>query len=590
MNRKRFFVMLFAMLLSVIFVFAGCNGGGQSGGQQGEEGEQGGQSGGQQGEEGEQGGNQGEQDPPEEEESEIMKNLKAQAILKNQEKVVTEPTFEIDRTVPDKASAFRLPIQFNDFMLMQANAVVSIFGEYDNDGGIAVEIVDDESKGERTYTFYGEVKDGAFEIYISPMPYGNDYTVTLYTPTGKLSFEDCAFGELYLMSGQSNMGMTMSQCLDPTMPEPSELIYENYVSGYNNEYIHTMQIWPSMGDNEVDSLNGSGGRAWSFATSRTVADMSAFGFFFCKRMFELYRIPVGMVQSSMGGTSTCCWIPAQEYERADDHYAGTGESNKPSARYNTMIHPLRKTVFRGVCWYQGEGQDVKYFENTSLLIEGWRRAFDQDLAFHIVELPRYIAGNYEIWDSVREQQRRLSEELENVSFSVNVDRGIFAKDVTKGHYNPGILGDDGIHCPDKEPVGERAAEAFAKKFYLAPGTLTSPELRSAEVTADGVLLAYDVGESSLVLKNKMCGFEVSADGNTWTYATPSAVGTDKVLLKADVENIRYVRYACSYRCVEVFGGDGTPDEIENLVCLYNKEGYPADQFLIELTEGKWTGK
>lgn len=504
-------------------------------------------------------------------ESQMLTNLKEKTILTNQEKVITEPTFDLNRDVSVRSDMFSFGLLFADGMMMQANAVVCIWGECTEDGGIAVEVGDT--------VCYGNVTDGKFAVWLNPVPYGN-YTVNIYTASGRTYFDDVAFGEVFLMSGQSNMGMTVNECLDPKS-QTDVCIYQDIIDTYEDDDLRYLKVWPSFGDEPIEELNGKDGQAWQPANFRTIGEMSACAFFFAKRMYELYEVPVGFVQSCMGGTYTVPWLPPETYDDADHYYEGDAENNKFSCRYNTMIHPLRNFVFRGVVWYQGEGQNVGYYQNMNLLIESWRKNFGQDLKFNIVELPRFIANSYQEWFEVREQQARLAED-ENVSYSVNTDCGIFERDIENGYYNNGILGEDGIHAPDKEPVGSRAADAFAAKFYDAVGTFTPPAIESASVTDGGVLLTYNVGESKLVLKNRNVGFEVSADGTTYSYAEPEIVSDNQVLLKTPLLGIRFVRYAYTYSCTEVFGGDGRPDEIKNLVCLYNEAGYPADQFLLEI--------
>lgn len=506
------------------------------------------------------------------EKNQMLDNLKKQTILTNQEKVKTEPTFTLNKDVPMNLDMFKFGLLFSDGMVIQANAVTCIWGECTENGGIAVEIGDK--------IFYGTVENERFEVWISPIDYGY-YTINIYSSTGRTYLDDVAFGEVYLMSGQSNMGMTVSECLDPQKSEDNkECIYQDIIDTYENDELRYVKVWPTFGDDLVDDLDKGAGQSWVPANRRTIGDMSACAFFFAQRMYDLYKIPVGFVQSCMGGTYTVPWLPPETFEEADLTYAGSAENNKFSCRYNTMIHPLRKFVFRGVVWYQGEGQNIGYQKNMEILIKSWRKNFGQDLKFHIVELPRYIAGSFQEWFEVRTQQANLADD-KNVSYNVNIDCGIFARDEENGYYNPGILGPDGIHTPDKQPVGQRAADAFASKFYAAEGVFTSPVLKAVSLQDNGVLLEYDT-KSKLVLKNKNVGFEVSKDGKNYSYAEPSVIGDNKVLLTTNLQEVKFVRYAYTYSCAEVFGGNGKPDEIQNLVCLYNEEGYPADQFIWEI--------
>lgn len=515
------------------------------------------------------------------EDTAIVKALKENKITEHAEKIVKEPTFTLDRSVPNRGDLFSFGYLFGEGMLLQGNAPVLVYGEYTKpNAGIAVEVVKEGQTGGDVS--YGTTDaDGKFEVWISPVEYGGPYTVNVYTPECRTYFSDVLFGEVYLMSGQSNMGMTMNECLDPYERE-NVCIYEEEIENSENDEIRFLKLWPTYGDNLIDELTGKAGQPWVSVNSRTTGDMSACAYFFLKEMHALYDIPVGCIISCMGGTYTVPWIPPEEVKNADMTYAGNAENNKPSCRYNTMIHPLRKATVRGVCWYQGEGQNVKYYENMQLLINGWRRVFDRDLKFTIVELPRYIYGSHSDWDEVRDQQKKLAA-LDGVTYSVNIDRGIFGRDESRGIYNNGILGVDGIHCPDKELVGKRSADSFAKAFYGAPGVLTSPVLTKAERTQGGMLLTFDTQGSPLVLREKLCGFEVSANNVAYRYAEPALEGENQVRLTF-TGDAKYVRYGYTYSCPSVFGGDGAPDKIENLVCVYNQAGYPLDQFLYRLED------
>lgn len=141
-------------------------------------------------------------------------------------------------------------------------------------------------------------------------------------------------------------------------------------------------------------------------------------------------------------------------------------------------------------------------------------------------------------------------------------------------YNLGILGADGIHTPDKQQVGYRAANAFAEKFYNPRQILSSPVLVKAEKDGENLMLTYTNGK--LKLTEKLCGFEVSDKGINFVYARPQLVGKTYVKLTSTLKNTKYVRYGYAYDCFEVFGGTAKPYKIENLVCLYNEQGYPAD--------------
>ena len=206
------------------------------------------------------------------------------------------------------------------------------------------------------------------------------------------------------------------------------------------------------------------------------------------------------------------------------------------------------------------------------LIEGWRRDFnDPNLNFLIIELPRFdadLAYSQDSWFSVRNQQKELSE-LENVTYSVSIDLGIVSSET-----------DDPIHPFDKDAISLRAAHAFMAEFYQAPGLWTSPKLVYAGYLDGKLTLKFsNVGEG-LYLTDKKAGFEVSTDGNRFTYIEPIIIDEETIELQTIEEDIMAIRYGYTYNVPEVFGSTGQPNSLSELVCVYNSEHYPLDQFMI----------
>ncbi|QWB95427.1 sialate O-acetylesterase [Mycoplasmatota bacterium] len=239
-----------------------------------------------------------------------------------------------------------------------------------------------------------------------------------------------------------------------------------------------------------------------------------------------------------------------------------------------MIAPLKQYSFRGVVWYQGEGQHVAYEENMTKLIDGWRRVFNhEDLKFVIVELPRIdfdLQYTESSWFKVREQQKRLAD-YPNVTYSVNIDLGIKTSETN-----------DPMHPYDKKEAGKRAAHAFMKSFYQAEGVLTSPKITYIGYDNNDLILKFsNVGEG-LYLNDYLAGFEVSVDGVNYQYAKPILIDQYTIRIETDERQVLSVRYGYSYSITEVFGLEGTAPTLADLVCVYNSGGYPLDQFEIYL--------
>lgn len=126
---------------------------------------------------------------------------------------------------------------------------------------------------------------------------------------------------------------------------------------------------------------------------------------------------------------------------------------KPVVLYNAMINPLVNYPMAGVVWYQGESNVDRRNEYASLLttmMRDWRRAFDNDMPFYIVELADYLSpddkAGREAWSQMREMQARGVEQTENATLIKNSDLGEW----------------NDIHPLDKKTLGKRVADAVFK--------------------------------------------------------------------------------------------------------------------------------
>lgn len=233
---------------------------------------------------------------------------------------------------------------------------VRIWGKCATEGPIAV-VVGEEA-------FYGTVENGYFELFIGKISYTKSTTLTVYNEKAKLTFENVAFGELYLATGQSNMQWTVSQC---------ELYADEYTNAENyNKDIHLLRLTNTYAEAPLDELTPSSlSGVWSEAGKISIQLFSAVGYFFAKELNAQYNVPVGVIMTCAGGTMTGSWMDDEAYAQADKTYnvddpsADTYHLQGGTLRYNAMIHPLRKFTVRGALWYQGENQPIEYEKISS---------------------------------------------------------------------------------------------------------------------------------------------------------------------------------------------------------------------------------
>ena len=87
---------------------------------------------------------------------------------------------------------------------------------------------------------------------------------------------------------------------------------------------------------------------------------SAVGYQFAKILSRKLKVPVGIIQSSWGGTNVIGWMPLEsvktfpELDKIGRDSTIKVSAKKPGSMYNAMIYPMLNYKISGVIWYQGE--------------------------------------------------------------------------------------------------------------------------------------------------------------------------------------------------------------------------------------------
>ena len=138
---------------------------------------------------------------------------------------------------------------------------------------------------------------------------------------------DILVGDVWLCSGQSNMQLPM---------ERVDLMFPQEIAEANNPLIREFKV-PERFDFHGPQNDLEGG-TWTAANPETVRSFSAVGYFFAKALFERYRVPIGLVDASIGGTPVQAWMsrealaPYPEYLEEADMCANDSYVRKVQAK------------------------------------------------------------------------------------------------------------------------------------------------------------------------------------------------------------------------------------------------------------------
>ncbi len=183
---------------------------------------------------------------------------------------------------------------FSDKMVLQQNQSNSIWGTANPFSNIIVA----SSWGEKISVNADE--NGNWIINL-PTPKNNDLsnngsqTIQITNENKNVLIKDVLIGEVWLASGQSNMQWYMNQCNDCVINQDDEIEKSN-----NN----SIRMFSVPQDLTGESLKYA---KWISASKETTGTFSATAYYFAKKLFDKLGVPIGIVNTSWGGTRVEAW-------------------------------------------------------------------------------------------------------------------------------------------------------------------------------------------------------------------------------------------------------------------------------------------
>lgn len=199
-------------------------------------------------------------------------------------------------------ATIRLSPVFSDNMVLQRDKPIKLWGWADKGETIEVNFINQEKKVKAD-------KSGNWTLLLDPIPFGGPYTLEIKGKKNTISLRNILVGDVWLCSGQSNMEM-------PIQGWGSVYNYEEEIKNAEYPQIRAFNVARSMSSEPESSLNGS----WTVCSPQTVANYSAVGYFFARKLNRELNIPIGIINSSWGGTEIESWISADAFIKLPDQF------------------------------------------------------------------------------------------------------------------------------------------------------------------------------------------------------------------------------------------------------------------------------
>lgn len=221
-----------------------------------------------------------------------------------------------------------LPALFSNHAVLQKTAQVPIWGKAAPGENVSVTLGDAHGSAAADASGKWVVKldlsasgPGPFKLEVSG--------------SNKLSVEDVLVGEVWVCSGQSNMEFNLQAATGA----------EQEIAASANPQLRHFKVKTTASEKPEEAVAGQ----WVVAAPATSAQFTAVGYFFGKRIQKELSTPVGLINSSWGGTCVEAWTRAEAMDADADLKAGKDKARKDyadSLQYATLYREWMKKYDR----------------------------------------------------------------------------------------------------------------------------------------------------------------------------------------------------------------------------------------------------
>lgn len=469
-----------------------------------------------------------------------------------------------------------LPALFSDHMVLQKNAALPIWGWAAPGQKITVKIQDQEKSATANAS-------GKWQLTLDKMDAPGPHVMHVHGEQ-KITIQDVLVGEVWLGSGQSNMAWTVSRSRNFDKEKPRAAFPQ----------VRMFTVQRQSASTPTERCKGS----WKVCSPETVGNFSATAYFFGRHLHQKLSTPVGLINSSWGGTAIEAWtsMPVQQEtkaltplladwkkrdeswdpEAADARFkqqlakwqkkmdqwklqSAAADGNKPPRKprrprkpanpaqnqnhpanlFNGMIQPLIPYAMRGAIWYQGE-RNARTLETAAL--------YETQLPLLIQDWRKRWNAEFPFaWVQLPNFKKRVEAATQHSAWAVIRDS--MRKSLKVPNTGMAITIDVGmakdIHPKNKQAVGNRLGRWALSKVYGKKAMAMGPLFVRAKTVDATIVCTFRYGRGMKCRrKAKECkGFAIAGEDQVWHPATATIDGRTVVVSSPKVPAPVAVRYA-----------------------------------------------
>ncbi len=273
-------------------------------------------------------------------------------------------------------------IGFLVLLSLQGWSKVKLHGLFGNDMVLqrekALAIWGYATKGEKIKVkFHNQLKtalasqEGKWKVTLSPESAGGPYTLSVKGENSLLLLTGVLVGDVWVCSGQSNMEWNVRSSKDAAIEIPSA----NYPLIRHIEIPHRIASLPE--ENIIPS-------SWKVCSAETVANFTAVGYFFARDLTRELNVPIGLINSSWGGTHVETWTSNEAFKSEPEFNVLL--KSMPRINLDSLVKVKTKTAEQRILQLQ------KSLRHSAAEISEWKNLSFTDSEWPSMNVP-------ELWEA-----------------------------------------------------------------------------------------------------------------------------------------------------------------------------------------------
>ena len=255
----------------------------------------------------------------------------------------------------------KLPRLLRDSMVLQRDTKIKFWGSAAPSEKVSIRF------NSRLYRTKADAI-GNWMVYLPPTKAGGPYNIDIIA-SNTITLHDVLFGDVWFCSGQSNMVHPLNI---------HDVRYSTDIEQANYPQIRQFLV-PTLTNLQAPKNDIPSGN-WVSAAGKGVRPFSAVAFFFAKKLYEKYKVPIGIINASVGGTPIEAWMSGQGLQGFPAEMK-TIEKNKDTAYVNSFNRkPPTNSNQPQPLADAGNTSTIKWFD-TAYVPKGW----------HTINIPGYWA-------------------------------------------------------------------------------------------------------------------------------------------------------------------------------------------------------